>query len=199
MEFKDRIRSLRKEAHMTTTALAAELNKSDTAIRMWETGKSKPDADTLIRLVSLFKCSADYLLGLSDFKSRESWQELTSTESGIQKRLLHFSGRGQFLDSIDNLLSRLEEIDDNRTREDALGLITELLNSCGEQARKCSEIRHADEVKHDAYVDFLGLHENCCFSLLGYRNRLKHAACTINKKETPFGAWLNRIREQTED
>ncbi|MDR1668691.1 MAG: helix-turn-helix domain-containing protein [Oscillospiraceae bacterium] len=72
MEFKDRVRSLRREHNITTTELAAHFGKSDTAIRMWETGRSKPDADTLIKLAKYFECTTDYLLGVSNDESIES-------------------------------------------------------------------------------------------------------------------------------
>ena len=71
MEFKDRIKGLRAEKGMTTTTLAAEFGKSDTALRMWETGRSKPDADTLVKLAKYFNCTTDYLLGLSEHPNEE--------------------------------------------------------------------------------------------------------------------------------
>jgi len=71
MEFKERIRQLRIEKGISGTSLAAQFDKTDTAIRMWETGRSKPDADTLIRLAHFFDCSLDYLLGISPHKNDE--------------------------------------------------------------------------------------------------------------------------------
>ena len=68
MEFKDRLRLLREDKQKSAAQLAGEFEKSEGAIRMWETGKSKPDADTLIKLAHYFDCTTDYLLGLSDFR-----------------------------------------------------------------------------------------------------------------------------------
>jgi len=65
MEFKDRIKELRMKKDMSQTQLAALLNKGDSAIRMWELGKSKPDMDTVLQLCDIFKCSIDYLFGKS--------------------------------------------------------------------------------------------------------------------------------------
>lgn len=196
MEFKDRIKSLRKEAHMTTTALAAELNKSDTAIRMWETGKSKPDADTLIRLSLLFHCSIDYLLGCSDFKNKESWQVLEDTESAIQKGLLNFSGREKFLDSLSHLLESLGEMSDSTKRNTAISLISDVLHDCGELASKSNELQLSPVVKTDTYIAFRDVYEICVNNLLVYRDILTHAASTANKKSTPFGEWLESIKDQ---
>ncbi|MDL2225079.1 helix-turn-helix domain-containing protein [Eubacteriales bacterium OttesenSCG-928-M02] len=68
-EFKDRIKSLRKEKGLTATQLAFELGRSESSVRVWEMGRSKPDIDTLIRLAEMFKCPTDYLLGLSDARA----------------------------------------------------------------------------------------------------------------------------------
>lgn len=196
MEFKDRIKFLRKEAHMTTTALAAELNKSDTAIRMWEIGKSKPDADTLIRLSSFFHCSTDYLLGCSDFKNKESWQVLEDTESAIQKGLLNFSGRKEFLDSLSHLLESLGEMSDSAKRNTAISLIRDVLYDCGELASKSNELQLSSVVQADTYIAFRDVYEICVNNLLVYRDILIQAASTANKKPTPFGEWLESIKDQ---
>jgi len=71
MEFKDRIRELRTTTNISATDLAAGLGKSVSAIRMWETGKAKPDADTLLKLTDFFQVSADYLLGKDECKTPE--------------------------------------------------------------------------------------------------------------------------------
>ena len=54
---------------MSPSQLGAAMNKSEGAVRSWETGKAKPDAETIIKLAAFFKCSTDYLLGISDFKT----------------------------------------------------------------------------------------------------------------------------------
>jgi len=76
MEFKDRLRLLREERQKSAAQLAGEFEKSEGAIRMWETGKSKPDADTLIALAKYFNCTTDYLLGLSDYKNAAQLKKL---------------------------------------------------------------------------------------------------------------------------
>lgn len=71
MEFKDRIKMLREEANMSITKLASEFEKSEAAIRAWEIGRTKPDVDTLVKLSQYFRCSTDYILGISDGKTIE--------------------------------------------------------------------------------------------------------------------------------
>ena len=67
-KFSERIRGLRMEKGLSQTQLAAVLDRGDSAIRMWELGKSKPDMDTSIKLSSVFGVTLDYIFGLSDDK-----------------------------------------------------------------------------------------------------------------------------------
>ena len=66
MEFKDRIKLLREAKGLDTTKLAAAFDMKDAGVRAWELGRTKPGADTLIKLSKYFNVSTDYLLGLSD-------------------------------------------------------------------------------------------------------------------------------------
>lgn len=99
MEFKERLKLLRNERVLPTTQLAAHLDKSESAIRMWETGKSKPDADTLIKLAEYFDCATDYLLGLSDFRHlKDSEKDAEIRE--LQKKIKIYTDK---LKQINNL------------------------------------------------------------------------------------------------
>lgn len=71
MAFKDRLKATRMEHGITITQLAAQLNKGESAVRMWEIGRSNPDLDTLIKLAKYFDCSVDYLLDCSDIRNIE--------------------------------------------------------------------------------------------------------------------------------
>ncbi len=61
-DFGTRLRSLRKERAMTQAQLADFLDKSPSAVRMWELGSNEPDMNSLLRIANLFDCSLDYLL-----------------------------------------------------------------------------------------------------------------------------------------
>lgn len=69
MEFKDRIKEVRKREHITAAKLAEMLDRSAAAIRMWEAGKATPDANMLIEIARLFHVTTDYLLGLEEESS----------------------------------------------------------------------------------------------------------------------------------
>ncbi len=60
--FGERLKRLRKNEGMTQAEVALRLDKSASAVRMWELGVNEPDMKTLIELSILFDCSLDYLL-----------------------------------------------------------------------------------------------------------------------------------------
>lgn len=59
------IRSARLRANLSQAELAKLLSKSQTTVAAWETGRSQPDASTIIRLCEILNISSDQLLGLS--------------------------------------------------------------------------------------------------------------------------------------
>ena len=59
----NKIRELRKTAGLTQKELAERVYKSESAIRMWELGKSEPDLLSINALAEIFNVSADVILG----------------------------------------------------------------------------------------------------------------------------------------
>lgn len=59
------IRKARLQAGLTQKDVASALGKGQTTVASWETGRSQPDAATIIFLSNLFDVSSDYLLGVS--------------------------------------------------------------------------------------------------------------------------------------
>ena len=57
-----RIRSLRREKGESQKELAKQLNKSESAVRMWELGKSEPDIETIKLLAQHFGVSVSYII-----------------------------------------------------------------------------------------------------------------------------------------
>jgi len=112
MEFKERIEKLRKSKSLTHAQLAIALDKSEAAIRAWESGRTKPDADTIIRISEYFKCSADFLLGLSNSRSNQQLSESARAVSFTAKKVnnLNASERAYVLDIIEQMLTCLEEL-----------------------------------------------------------------------------------------
>lgn len=64
--FGERLKELRKKNRYTQVTLAEKLGVSKGTVAMWETGKRKPDFETLCSLSEFFDVSTDYILGQSD-------------------------------------------------------------------------------------------------------------------------------------
>lgn len=88
MEFKDRIKLLRNERNLSLTDLGATFGKSESACRAWELGRTKPDADTIIKLCAYFDCTADYLLGIVDARNPEN--TIVSSDLGLSDESIAF-------------------------------------------------------------------------------------------------------------
>ena len=65
-----RIRDLREDADLSQTRLAQKLGMSQTGYSKYETGENDIPTAILIRLSNLYNVSVDYMLGLSDRKTR---------------------------------------------------------------------------------------------------------------------------------
>lgn len=59
-----RLKELRHNANINQNELAKKLGVSRSTIAMWETEKSQPDNEAIIRLADFFDVSTDYLLGI---------------------------------------------------------------------------------------------------------------------------------------
>ena len=64
----NRIRQLRIKNKMTQQEVGEALGVGNTAVSMYENGHRRLDDSSIRDLCALFGCSADYLLGLSDYR-----------------------------------------------------------------------------------------------------------------------------------
>lgn len=68
MDFKYRIRDLRREKDITADELGNAVGVSRFSVSNWETGRNQPNNDILMKLCSYFNVSLDYLMGRTDVK-----------------------------------------------------------------------------------------------------------------------------------
>lgn len=64
--FAERLKELREERNLSQNDLAKEVNISVACISRWENDLRVPNIDSIIILCKFFKCSSDYLIGLTD-------------------------------------------------------------------------------------------------------------------------------------
>lgn len=62
MEFSERLKNLRKQAHLTQVDVAEKLGISQPAYASWERGVKKPTQENLVKIAKLFNASIDILV-----------------------------------------------------------------------------------------------------------------------------------------
>lgn len=66
MNFKDKVKKLRRERRISQARLASIIDVSQSAVAKWEIGMTEPTLSAIIKIAKYFKVSSDYLIGLSE-------------------------------------------------------------------------------------------------------------------------------------
>lgn len=64
-----RLKELRKKANLTQKDMADYFGTSQPSYQAWESGKRKPNSESLDKIANFFNVSTDYLLGNTDIKN----------------------------------------------------------------------------------------------------------------------------------
>lgn len=64
--FAERLKELRQERGIGQIALAKEIGVGKSIVSVWETEKSEPTLNSLVKLARFFDVSLDYLCGIKD-------------------------------------------------------------------------------------------------------------------------------------
>lgn len=68
MAFAERLKELRKQAHLTQVELAKRLGIGQSSYADWERGKKNPTQENLVKLAQILNVSVDYLVGSTEDK-----------------------------------------------------------------------------------------------------------------------------------
>ena len=71
MEFSERLKELRKQAHLTQVELASKLGIVQSSYADWDRGKKKPTQENLVKIAQILNVSVDYLVGNSEERTDE--------------------------------------------------------------------------------------------------------------------------------
>ena len=85
MEFKDRLKALRKENNLTQAKLGELLNYGYTAIANYESGRNQPSIPDLKKIAAIFNVSMDYLLCVNDIRKPFTVDEETAAFHEFQQ------------------------------------------------------------------------------------------------------------------
>ena len=81
---KDRLRSLRKEKSIYQKDLADKLHITRATIASYETGKSLPSLEIVLKYADYFNCSTDYILGRIDKRNFQEYEDVVIQEAAIE-------------------------------------------------------------------------------------------------------------------
>ena len=84
------LKDIREENGLQQKDIAKKLNRTPACISSWETGKTEPSLDDLIKLADYLEVSVDYLLGRTN---EAGIIEETKTLSPLHKRMLDLFDR----------------------------------------------------------------------------------------------------------
>ena len=71
MTFAERLKELRKQAHLTQVELAKRLGIGQSSYADWERDRKKPTQENLVKISQVLGVSIDYLVGNSEEKSND--------------------------------------------------------------------------------------------------------------------------------
>ncbi|MDE6605383.1 MAG: helix-turn-helix domain-containing protein [Clostridia bacterium] len=83
---QNRIKSLREDRDLRQIDVAIATGIDQRSLSNYETGKTKPDSEAIVRLAEFFGVSCDYLLGVSD-TDLSSKDDIIAEIENIEKRL----------------------------------------------------------------------------------------------------------------
>ena len=81
------IKELRNEKGISQRELAEAIGMRANAINNYENGYRTPDANTVLQLARYFSVSADYLLGITPFRTSSAWTDAAEKSDRISELL----------------------------------------------------------------------------------------------------------------
>ncbi|CUB58367.1 helix-turn-helix transcriptional regulator [Bacillus cereus] len=108
MEFKDRLRQLRKERKLTQTELGQAIGVTAGSVSKFETGFKPPSRETVERAADFLEVPVDYLLGRSN--SREFDADIDNKYHDLKSRLQQLPEEHQEI-VLQNMLTIMESLE----------------------------------------------------------------------------------------
>ena len=106
MALCDNIRNSRKNKNMTQKELAEQLGVSHNTISDWESGKHKPDADSIMLLCKVLGVDANYML---DWEEKKATKNIKSKLKDALKENNLFDGEDLSEENFDKLMKFIEK------------------------------------------------------------------------------------------
>ena len=80
-DLSTKLKDLRIKLGYSQTEVAKKIGISPPIISTYESGTKSPSLESLVALAQLYKCSTDYLLGLTDITARKTLQPFSDEQA----------------------------------------------------------------------------------------------------------------------
>lgn len=110
------IKQLRLSKNITQKEMAEHFHKSESAVRMWELGKSEPDLEMLKQIAAYFNVSIDYLLRANGEPTAEQRGSKREHPASVKIPVYGTIAAGIPLDAVEDILD-YEEIPAEMARD----------------------------------------------------------------------------------
>lgn len=100
--FPSRLRDLMRQSNTTQSALAVHLGIARQSCAAYCDGSSSPTWEGIVKIAKFFGCSSDYLLGLSEHRSKET-EGVTLSQLGLSEQAIKNLMVWQYSDAMDGL------------------------------------------------------------------------------------------------
>ena len=104
-EYRNRIRELREEKHITQVRLSTELGVAQETISAYEQGRHLPSVTSLMKLSVILDASMDYIMMKSDVRNVVQEKSLSDNETRLLRyyKKLNTSGKEKALSYLEGL------------------------------------------------------------------------------------------------
>ena len=104
-EYRNRIRELREEKHITQVRLSTELGVAQETISAYEQGRHLPSVTSLMKLSVILDASMDYIMMKSDVRNVVQVKSLSDNEARLLRyyKKLNTSGKEKALSYLEGL------------------------------------------------------------------------------------------------
>ena len=98
MNYGDRISKLRQDRNITQRQLASEVFVTDKTISSWESNRTEPSLEMIIRLSEVLECSASYLLYGNNYKDNVEMEiKIKLDEEEYNELIESMKEKGKFI------------------------------------------------------------------------------------------------------
>ena len=118
MNFATKLRNLRVARNMTQMDLARDLQTSQSAITMWETGRREPDFRTIQKISAYFRVPMSELIPSEEITDQDSVNVIAQSMQSNPKLRILFDRSKYLCDSdVDAILAVISAIQKERINE----------------------------------------------------------------------------------